>query len=204
MLSASEIESISSGVSIWRLYDPAVKADLYSTALTMGGRTYLIDPIPLACVALAQLAAQSPIAGIVITNENHVRATPDFTGRFPVPVYFHPELSDRVAWPSAQPIQDAGSFVPGLTAIAIEGAAAGEIALYSDADRGALVVGDALINLEPYGFTFLPAKYCSNPKAMRRSLTQLLDYSLERILFAHGTPIVSDAQQRLKMLLEQG
>jgi glyoxylase-like metal-dependent hydrolase (beta-lactamase superfamily II) len=155
-------------------------------------------------VALAQLAAQSPIAGIVITNENHIRATTDFAGQFPVPVYFHLELLDRVSLPSVQPIQDAGSFAPGLTAITIEGAVAGEIALYSDADGGALVVGDALINFEPYGFTFLPAKYCSNPKAMRRSLTQLLDYSFERILFAHGTPIVSDVRRRVKMLLEQG
>src|SRR5438270_10393703 len=99
MLSASEVESILPGVSIWRLYDSTVKADLYSTALTTRGRTYLIDPVPLARAALAHFAAQSPIAGIVITNENHMRATADFARQFPVPVYFHPELLDKAALP---------------------------------------------------------------------------------------------------------
>jgi glyoxylase-like metal-dependent hydrolase (beta-lactamase superfamily II) len=62
-------------------------------------------------------------------------------------------------------------------------------------------MGDALINFEPYGFTFLPAKYCSNQKQMRRSLRKLLDYKAERIFFAHGTPILAGASERLKSLL---
>ena len=81
-----------------------------------------------------------------------------------------------------------------MTAIAIEGAPAGEIAIYADADGGSLVIGDALINMGSYGFTFLPAKYCANHKQMRRSLRKLLDYEFERILFAHGLPIVANAQ----------
>jgi glyoxylase-like metal-dependent hydrolase (beta-lactamase superfamily II) len=64
-----------------------------------------------------------------------------------------------------------------------------------------MIVGDALINLEPYGFTFLPGKYCSNEKEMRRSLQKLLDYKAERILFAHGTPILSGVSDRLRDLL---
>ncbi|PYJ69352.1 MAG: hypothetical protein DME76_09285, partial [Verrucomicrobia bacterium] len=55
-------------------------------------------------------------------------------------------------------------------------------------------------NFEPYGFTFLPAKYCSNQKEMRRSLRKLLDYKAERLLFAHGTPIVSGAGEKLQGL----
>ena len=66
-----------------------------------------------------------------------------------------------------------------------------------------MIMGDALINFEPYGFTFLPAKYCSNAKMMRRSLPKLLDYSFDRMLFAHGTPIVCGARQRLEELLRQ-
>ena len=85
--------------------------------------------------------------------------------------------------------------------IGIEGAAAGEMTLHYAPNSGTLIVGDALINLEPYGFTFLPAKYCSNEKEMRRSLQRLLDYEAERILFAHGTPILSGASDRLRGLL---
>ena len=63
-----------------------------------------------------------------------------------------------------------------------------------------VIIGDALINFETYGFTFLPGKYCSNEKEMRRSLRKLLDYKAERMLFAHGTPILSRASERLKSL----
>jgi glyoxylase-like metal-dependent hydrolase (beta-lactamase superfamily II) len=85
--------------------------------------------------------------------------------------------------------------------IRIEGAAAGEMVLHYAPDGGTLIVGDALINVEPYGFTFLPAKYCSNEKEMRRSLQKLLDYKAERMLFAHGTPILSGASDRFRGLL---
>ena len=85
----------------------------------------------------------------------------------------------------------------------IEGAPAGEIAVFDDADGGTMIMGDALINFEPYGFALLPAKYCSNAKLMRRSLPKLLDYSFERMLFAHGTPILSGARRRLERLLEE-
>ena len=78
----------------------------------------------------------------------------------------------------------------------------GEIALYHSPNGGTLIVGDALINFEPYGFTFLPGKYCLDEKEMRRSLLKLLDRKAERILFAHGLPIVSNATARLRRLLD--
>jgi hypothetical protein len=186
MVSAAEIEPIAPGLCLWRVYDPAVKAELYSTAVTIGKRTYLVDPVALTPDALAQLRSQSSIAGVIVTNENHPRAAPEFADRLKVPVY-----SDGV-----QP------FPAGLTAVQIEGAARGEIAVYSDTGAGVIVMGDALINFEPHGFTFLPAKYCSNVKAMRRSLAKLLAYSFDRMLFAHGTPILVGARRRLEELLE--
>ena len=36
---------------------------------------------------------------------------------------------------------------------------------------------------------------------MRQSLEKLLDYSFERILFAHGTPILSGGRARVEQLL---
>lgn len=183
MLCAAEIEPVAPGIFLWRYYDPALKTDLFSTGLETPSGTYLIDPIPLAPEALAGL---KNIAGIVVTNQNHVRASEEFAARFRGPVYS--AASDP--------------FASGLTAIAIDGAAAEEIAIHSPANDRTIVIGDALINFEPYGFTFLPAKYASNSKLMRESLEKLLDYSFDRILFAHGMPIVSDARARLETLLK--
>jgi hypothetical protein len=87
--------------------------------------------------------------------------------------------------------------------VAIEGGPNGETAIHFAGTQGTMVIGDALINFEPYGFTLLPAKYCSNFKLMRRSLAKLLDYPFERMFFAHGMPILVHARDRLELLLKE-
>jgi hypothetical protein len=180
---AEEIEPIVRGVWIWRVYDPTVKAELFSTALATTDGNYLIDPIPLASEALAELTKLGRIAGIVITNENHHRGGDHFAEQFRVPIYERALKGED------------------LIGIAIDGAPAGEIAILSQRDGGTMVIGDALINFEPSGFALLPTKYCANRKTMRHSLGNLLDYSFDRMLFAHGTPILSGARKRLEHLL---
>jgi hypothetical protein len=197
---ASEIEPVFPGISIWRCYDRSVKADLFSTALETASGTYLLDPIPLAPDAVASLASLTRIAGIVVTNENHERAAAQFSGKFNVPVYLDAVLASTTRLPS---VAATHGLAAELTAVAIEGGPAGEIAIYFAGSEGTMVIGDALINFEPYGFALLPAKYCSNFKLMRRSLSQLLDYSFERMLFAHGLPILSHARERLEQLLKE-
>ena len=183
MSSAAEIEPVGPGLWIWRAYDSAVKAELVSSAIAVGGAIYLVDPIPLGLEAVAALTNWGGIAGILITNANHKRAADRFAGRFQVPIY------------------ERGRTAEGLVAVAIDGAAPGEVAIYCEAHEGTFILGDALINFEPYGFALLPEKYCSNLKTMCDSLSKLLDYSFERLLFAHGTPILSGARRCLEQLL---
>ena len=52
-----------------------------------------------------------------------------------------------------------------------------------------------------HGFTLLPARYCSDHRAMRRSLRRLLEWTFEHLLFAHGTPILMAARKQLEALL---
>src|SRR5260370_40647858 len=99
-------------------------------------------------------------------------------------------------------VADGEEICDGMLLSGIEGAAAGEIVLHYAPSGGTLIVGDALINFEPYGFSFLPAKYCSNEKEMRRSLRKLLKYKADRILFAHWSPILSRATDPLHALLD--
>lgn len=196
MSHAVEIESVAPGIFLWRYYDPAIKTDLFSTGLETDQRVFLIDPIALAPDAMTDLRG---IAGIVITSENHLRCAAQFAERFHVPMYAEETVAAGLT--GAIPIEVGGAFAPRLTAVPLQGAAFGEIAIHSATGAGTMVMGDALINFEPYGFTFLPTKYCSNFKLMRTSLTRLLDYSFEHILFAHGTPILSRAKERLEALL---
>jgi hypothetical protein len=199
---ATDFDRISSNIAIWHGYDSAVKAELYSTCLGTPGGTYFIDPIPLESKALYALIGSNSIAGIIVTNSNHHRASAKFAADLSAPIFGHGEAVLHQPPLQLRGVADGDKICDELTAIGIEGAAEGEIVLHYAPDGGTFIIGDALINFEPHGFTFLPAKYCSNQKRMRRSLRKPLDYKAERILFAHGTPILSGANERLRGLLE--
>ena len=198
---APDFDSITSRLAIWHTYDAAVKAELYSTCLATVAGIYLIDPIPLQKRALDSLIGSSRVTGIVVTNSNHRRAAAQFAQQFQVCIFAH-----RQTFRDDEPSQltttvDGDEISNGLRVIGIERAAPGKIALHYSDNGGTLIVGDALVNFEPYGFSFLPPKYCSDEKQMRGSLQKLLHYKAERILFAHGTPILSSASERFRGLL---
>ena len=202
MRAASEFDRITSNIAIWHDYDSVVKTELYSTYVRTSGGAHLIDPIPLESEALDEVIGSNSVAGIIVTNLNHRRAFAQFAERFSVPIFAHSDSFQDEQPKRLRKIADGQAICDELRVMGIEGAVLGEIALYHASNGGALIIGDALINFEPYGFTFLPAKYCSNHKQMRRSLRKLLDYKAERMLFAHGTPILSEASERLRGLLE--
>ena len=197
----AEIARICPSLLSWHRYAPDVKADLFSTAVVSEAGAYLVDPIATGSDELRSAVAPAAVAGVVVTNENHARASGELAAAFGVPHYTHAATGAALGMNAATTIADGEQFVPGLEAIAIEGAPAGEIAIHAAPDGGSLIMGDALINMGSYGFTFLPAKYCTNHKRMRRSLRKLLDWEFKRILFAHGLPIVADAKERLAQLL---
>ena len=203
MQAVRDFDSITSHLAIWHTYDPAVKAELYSTCLATVAGIYLIDPIPLQKRALDGLIGASRVAGIVVTNSNHRRAAAQFAQRFPVPIFAHRETFSDDEPSRLTTIADGEEISDGLRVIGIDGAASGEIVLHYADNGGTLIVGDVLINFEPHEFTFVPTKYCSNQKQMRRSLRKLLDHNAERIFFAHGAPILSGASDRLRVLLNQ-
>ena len=199
---AQEFAQVRPNLAIWQTYDKTAKADLFSSALTVHDGVFVIDPIEIADHPLDQLIGTRPIAGIIVTNGNHFRSADTYMSRFSVPLFAHRNSLPKRAPPGFIEIGDGSRIGNELEVIMIEGAGPGEVALYHAGDNGTLIVGDALINFEPYGFALLPEKYCENIKQMRESLRKLFRYDAERLLFAHGLPILSEANARLRQLFD--
>jgi hypothetical protein len=195
MPQATELAHVPPNYAIWQAYDPTVKADLFSTAALTQNGLIVVDPISLTADARLELEEMGSISAVLLTNANHVRAMTEFAN---TSLQFVPnELSS-----DSPQILTRGASMQGLAAKAISGAGPGEFAFHDPRDGGTLILGDALINLEPHGFTLLPAKYCANRRQMIRSLRSLLDLFFARIFFAHGYPILAGGRDRLAALLD--
>jgi hypothetical protein len=75
LAAAIDLTALDPGIWVWKNYDSAVKADLFSSALATAAGIYVVDPIPLAKAESSNLSKTAPIAGIVVTNANHSRAS---------------------------------------------------------------------------------------------------------------------------------
>jgi glyoxylase-like metal-dependent hydrolase (beta-lactamase superfamily II) len=198
-----DFHQLSPALWLWQHYDSSVKSDLSSSAIRTNNGIYIVDPSALPDPELRQLSEAATVAGIIVTNANHPRDSSAYSERFSAPI-----AADAQSFPDLKPARfteaKKGTAIGGeLEVIEIEGAVAGEIAIYHASNGGTLFVGDALINFEPYDFSFLPRKYCLNEKQMRSSLHQLLARPAERMFFAHGVPILSGATARLRRLLDE-
>ncbi len=202
MVAASELEWISGALACWRAFDPEVKAELSSTGVRLGNKIYLVDPIPLAEPPRAELIVEAAVAEILITNTNHARAAGLFAAETGAPIRASAGTVNALSGLEIVEVAAGERFAERLEIIALDGAAEGEIALHlDDGDGGAIILGDALIHFGSDGFALLPEKYCADQSKLRRSLQQLLDFRFERLLFAHGQPLVTDAWARLEEIL---
>ena len=185
------------GLFHWQGYELEVKCDCTSTAIVTASGLIFIDPIPLADAPLKDLVAESfsAPAAVVLTSGNHQRESLTLAKRFGVPVFAPADAGDDII---ADQRFRPGDPVAGMESIALPGFGPGETVFLNE---GALIFGDALINLEPEGLRLLPEKYREDKKQSIRSLAALKQVKPEVLLFAHGHPITQQATQKLSAIL---
>ena len=174
-LSPGPVTSHGSGFFTWHAYDPACKAELWSTGFTSPEGTVLFDPIDW---PKGSPLPKNPVE-IVRTNANHDRNCDALISQVGGKLTREPT---------------------GFSSIPLPGAGEGETGFFHNL-TGSLVMGDALVNLAPHGLILLPEKYCTDPLLLKKSLGKLLDLPVRRIFFAHGHPILSSPITSLAKIL---
>jgi glyoxylase-like metal-dependent hydrolase (beta-lactamase superfamily II) len=197
---ADEFQALSENVFHWSVYAPSVKCEIGCTALKLGNRLVVIDPVPLADAAWKELLAVAPLSAILLTNGNHVRDTIALKQKHHVPVVTAIETRRDISELKPEVVLLPNELLYGIVAIPIPGATTGETAFY--ANTGVMVLGDAVINTNlERGLELLPDKYCADAKQNRASLRKLLDYDFNTLTFAHGAPVTTRAKEKLSALL---
>jgi len=191
---ASDVHEILPGVFRWESFSPEHKVELTSHAVMAEGQLYICDPIELTAEARKRLLAGHAVAAIVLTNENHERATSVWRELTQAPVWLGEgakvELSHVHSFPN-EPTQWGPWMVTHLA-----GGPGGEVALRWPG-RSLVVLGDAVFNLPKYGFGVLPEKYCRDQRKLGESLQRLTEVPFETALLAHGAPILTGASARI-------
>jgi hypothetical protein len=200
-----------SGCDVWRVYDEQVRAEMscLATHETDEDRRLIIDPLLDVVPEIMRLVEGSPMLTVILTNANHERGVHLLSEtcrvhnqpyRIFAPISGAEDAYENLdqSWIDLQsePLPEPFRSLP------LPGFGPGETAVYDPRDGGTLHLGDALINLPKYGFTFLPEKYCVDFPAGCQALRRLLSEPFERMTFAHGAPLTENANQRLKNILD--
>jgi glyoxylase-like metal-dependent hydrolase (beta-lactamase superfamily II) len=160
-----------------------------------------IDPVAPGDEGLADIA-RIGVARILLTNRNHSRAANLVRARTGATTLIHPQDAAHARSQGAEIDGDlkAGETVGPFTVVAAPGKSSGEVALHWP-QRKVLVVGDVVIGHPPGRCGLLRDKVMDDPAGLRRSVRALLALDFDILLVGDGTPILSDAKQRLQELV---
>jgi glyoxylase-like metal-dependent hydrolase (beta-lactamase superfamily II) len=201
MTSAAEFSALSDTLFHWSVYEPSVKCEVGCTAFRQPSGLVIVDPVPLAEPAMAELLALAPLRAILLTNGNHVRHADALRHQHQVPIATAPVTRKEISELKPDVVLLEHELLYGIAAIPIPGATLGETAFFAK-DTGVIVLGDAVINVNSEkGLELLPDKYCADPEQNRASLEKLLSFDFHTITFAHGTPVTARAKEKLRALL---
>lgn len=192
---------MSDSLFYWSVYSAEVKCDLTSTATIVQNNLVVFDPAPLAEEAWRELTVAAPLRAIVLTNANHARDAAQLRQRYKVPVVVTGATRRDLTEIKPDVVLLETELLYGIQPIPSPGAGPGETAFYLP--NRTLVLGEAVLNLSTEkGLELLPEKYCTDAQQNIASLRQLLTLDFNTLTFAHGQPLVTEAKNKLRALLE--
>lgn len=161
-----------------------------------------IDPVEPNGEDLDELSRHG-VSRILLTNRNHSRAANKVRARTGARTAIHPADAPHARSQGAELDDElrSGENVGPLVVIGVPGKSLGEVALHWP-ERRILIVGDAVIGNPPGRCGLLPDKVVDDPPRLRSSVRELLALEFDTLLVGDGEPILVDAKERLRDLVD--
>jgi glyoxylase-like metal-dependent hydrolase (beta-lactamase superfamily II) len=194
---AASIDAVVLGVYWWGIHDERIDFVSTAHAVATPDGTVLIDPLPLAPDALAQLGG---VQAICLTAGTHQRSSWRLRRELGVPVWA-PALSRLIdEEPDVRYTED-DQLPGGLRAVFTPGAGTTQHTFLLDRDGGIAFVPDLFANVPGEGLVVVGEEYMPDPEEARRSTEKLLDLPFSILCLDHGAPVDEDPKTAIRALL---
>ncbi|HEY3051265.1 MAG TPA: hypothetical protein VGJ40_06010 [Gaiellaceae bacterium] len=194
---AERAEEVVPGVWSWSVHDDRIDFVSTAHAVSDGERVTLIDPLPLAPDALAELGQ---VEAICLTAGTHQRSAWRYRRELEAKVYA-PELSRLIDEEPDVRYGD-GDELPGdLRAVFTPGAGTTQHTFLLDRDGGIAFVPDLFAHVPGRGLKIVGEEYMPDPAEARRSIEKLLDLPFSILCLAHGSAFTDDPKAAIRSLL---
>ncbi len=195
---ADSLEEVVPGVRRWYVADERIggsEADAHAVAAD--GAVVLLDPLPLAEEALAQLGR---VEAILLTAQCHQRSSWRYRDRFGAAVHAPEGVRPMEGEPDTHYRE--GDLLPGgLRAIRTPGPEEIHFGFLLEREPRVFFCPDLLTNYAGRGLGFVPLRYHDDPAQTRRSVERLLELDFEVLCLDHGAPIAADPHGAIRALL---
>lgn len=195
------MREILAGIHTWAWFSEPHGYDFNGHLIEHANGNLCIDPVQMTDDDLNEIA-RIGVATILLTNRNHSRAANAVRARTAARTLIHPADAPHAKGQGTEIDGDLtfGATVGPLTVVAAPGKSSGEVVLHWPA-RGLLIAGDVVIGNPPGHCGLLREKVMDDPPRLRSSVRALLDLDFDTLLVGDGTPVLTEARQRLRELV---
>jgi hypothetical protein len=197
----SSLTRLGEGLFSWSRFQPERGYDFNGTALVCDGDdagvVLLVDPVDLDPEDFDTIDGLGSRFIVIVLNSDHERASVIVAAALDAPIYVSAPDRDQLHVGGVTTFDDGHVFPGGWVAkIQSDMKTPGETVLYH-AERGVLVVGDAVISHPTEGLRLVPPAKLTDSEKTMAALRALLDLNFETILVGDGRHILHGAHDAL-------
>ncbi|MGH7273449.1 MAG: hypothetical protein ACREIQ_03170 [Nitrospiria bacterium] len=197
------MQEILPGIYRWSWFSQEKGYDFNGYFVISDQDRVIIDPPSMTPQDQEWVRKQGPVTCILLTNRDHVREAEGFRRQSSCRVLIHEKDAPLIEIKADGTYRDGDRLPGGFVAIHVQNnKSPGETALFLERDRGALILGDALIGKPPGQLNLMGADKYEDVAKAREGIRVLLNYRYDSVLVGDGVPILTGGKQAVQKFIE--